>query len=245
MNILTIYARECKERYTPLGFRRIRQTYARIVNDVLQTFTFMRCRTGHHCRVEFGVFPLCQALEYADLGLYRLDDFEVSTYLEDWYYDNHSEDSMNACVQQICSYIDHYLLPFFDKANCSKNALPALIALDEHIHYVRQTHLQQRGIKDRAKLDWRYASLLKYEKFFMALKCGQYDYAREAAQVLIPKSRPEYQKLYRSIIDHLDAEDMAYIENILYEREQESLKNLGKDRLKPSTNFDPNELLYS
>lgn len=240
MDISKVYFQECRARYVPLGFRRIRQTYARIINDVMQTFTFKRYSSGRKCTVEFGIFPLCQAIEYPDMGLYNLCDFDVPTYYADWSFDKNSEDSINACVQDICSYIDRYLLLLFAEANCSEKALPALIKLDTHFHNVRQISFQQRGEVDHAALDWRCESLLNDEKFFMALKCGQYDYAREAAQAMIPTRSPEYAQLYRSIIEHLDAGDIKYVEDILYKHEQESLKNLEEFRLKPITNFGTN-----
>lgn len=240
MDISKVYFQECKARYVPLGFRRIQKTHARIVNDVMQTFTFKRYSYGYKYTVEFGVYPLCQMLEYPDLGLYNLCDFEVPTYYADWSCDRNSEDSINICVQDICRYIDRYLIPLFTEANCCANALSALIALDTHFHNIRQISFQQRGMVDQAKLDWRYASLLRVEKFFMALKCGQYDFAREAAQVLIPYCRPEYKALYQSIIDQLNAGNIAYVEDILYKHEQESLKNLEKFRLTPMTNLETN-----
>lgn len=240
MDITKVYFQECKKRYASLGFRRIRQMYARIVNDVMQTFAFKRYSSGRECTVEFGLFPLCQVLECPDIGIYDLRHFEVPTYFKDWSYDRNSEESMNACVQNICSYIDRYLIPLFTEANCSEKALPALIGLDTHFHNVRKLSFQQSGEVDQARLDWRYASLLHEEKFFMALKCGQYDFAREAAQVLIPTSRPEYAQLYQSIVEHLDAGDIEYVENILNENEKETLKNLGEFRLTSITSPEPN-----
>lgn len=240
MDVSKVYFQECKARYVPLGFRRIRRAYARIVNDVMQTFTFKRYSSGRECTVEFGVFPLCQVLEYPEYGHYNLCNFEVPTYYADWSYDKNSEDSMKACVQDICGYIDRYLIPLFTEATCSEKALPALIKLDTHFHNVRQTHFQQKRRVDRAKLDWRYASMLRTEKFFMALKSGQYEYAREAAQVLIPNRLPEYAQLYRSIMEQLDAGNIEYVEEILYKHEQESLKNLEEFRLTPMTSLEPN-----
>lgn len=236
-DIRKIYFEQCKARYVPLGFRRSRQTYARIVNDVLQTFTFKRYSSGCDCTVEFGVLPLCEVLEYPDRGLYNLCNFEVPTYYADWNYDRHSEASMNACVQYICSYIDRHLLLLFTEADCCAKALPALIALDRHFHNVRQVSLQQRGIEDLAG-DWRELSMQSTQKFFMALKCGKYDYAKEIAQVLIPNVRPEYQKKYRFLVDRLDAGDTVCVENTLYENEQETLRNLAKYRLKPIKNLE-------
>ena len=240
MDISKVYFQECNARYVPLGFRSTRRTYARILNDVMQTFTFKRYSSGCECTVEFGVFPLCQVIKYPEYGHYNLCNFEVLTYYADWSYDKNSEDSVNACVKDICGYIDRYLLPLFTEANCSEKALPALIGLDTYIQNVRQAKYRQKRMKDRAKFDWRYASLLHTEKFFMALKCGQYDYAREAAQVLIPTRRPEYAQLYQSIVEHLDAGDIEYVENILDKNEKESLKNLGEFRLTPIISPEPN-----
>ena len=238
LDISKIFFQQCRARCVPLGFRRIRQTHARIVNDVLQTFTFKRYSSGRDCTVEFGIFPLCQEIPYPGLGIYTLCNFEVSTCNADWSYDRNSEASIEACVQNICSYIDRYLLPLFEEANCSEKALPALIALDTHFENVRQANLLQKNINDYARKDWRYYSLLKGEKFYMALKCGQYDYARKAAQILIPNRRPECKALYQSFIDHLDVGDTAYVEKILHEHEQKSLENLAQYRLMPITCFE-------
>lgn len=238
LDIRKVFFQQGKIKYVPLGFRRINQTYARIVNDVLHTFEFKRYSSGRECTIEFGVFPLCQVLEYPDIGLNNLCNFEVATYYADWSYDRNSEISMDECIQNICGYIDRYLIPFFDRANCSATALPALIALDEHFHNIRQIWLKQKEKEDLSRPDWRYASLLSPEKFYMALKSGQYNYAKAAAQVLIPTRRPEYKVLYQDLIDQLEAGNIEYVDKILYENEQKSLKNLEKYRLKPITGID-------
>ena len=222
------YFAQCKARYVPLGFRRSRQTYARIVNDVLQTFTFRRYNSGRDCTVNFGVFPLCEAREYPDRGRYNLGNFKQLTCYADWPYDRNSDLSMTLCVRHICSFIDRYLLPFFAETDCSEKALPALIALDRHFHNVRQEALLWRKRIEEQEEDWREVPPDCDEKFFMALKCGQYDYAKEAAQVLIPSARPECKKLYQSIIEQLEAGNTAYVEDVLRENEQNTLSNLEK-----------------
>ena len=239
MDITKFYFQQGKERYVPLGFRRIRQTYARIVNDVLQTFTFKRYSSGCECTVIFGIYPLCQDITYPDFGLYDLCCFGSSVCDDGrWNYDRNSEISINDCVDSICSHIDRYLIPLFAEANCSTKALPALIALDEDNEKKRQINLLRKGRKDPREFDWRYYSMLRTEKFYMAVKCGQYDYAREVAKVQMPNRRPKDQNVYQSIIDHLDAGNIECIESILHEREKESLKNLEEYRLKPITNYE-------
>ena len=224
MDILKLYIQNCKEKYAPMGFRRIRQTYARIVNDVMQTFTFKRYRSGLRCTVEFGVFPLCQNILYPDFGDYTLEKFEVETYCEDWRYDK-SDESIEKAVQQIDGAIGRNLMPLFAKAGSCESALPALIELDENFQSIRQVALKRKGIEDCAT-DWRQASLMNGEKLFMALKIGQYDYAKKAAQAQIPYRFPEDKELLQSIIDQLNAGNIEYIEEILTQNEQKSLENL-------------------
>ena len=236
MDVLKAYFDMCKEKIVPLGFRRINQTHARIVNDVLQTLRFQRFTNGYTCTVEFGILPLCEVPWHPDITIYNLKQTEEWESYEDyigWLYDRHSPDSVNACVQEIAGFMDRQLLPLFEKADCCETALPALKELDVLLHDVRQSHFEKRGEKDEARVDWRFTSLFSTEKYFMALKSGKYEYANEVAKVLIHRLRPEDQLEYQSLLDLANEGKVTQLEEILYEREQRALSKMQKFRLTP------------
>ena len=166
----------CKEKYTPLRFVLIRQTYSRIVNDVLQTFRLKKSRGVPVVTIEFGVTPLCMNVPNCDVGAYSLETLSLDAYANwGWQYHPDSQESVLYCIELLMHQIDLEVIPFFEKADCCRTALPEMISMDRRIEINRLQLLQQLGTVDHCSLpiDVR---LLTDDKFYMALKAKNYDF---------------------------------------------------------------------
>lgn len=174
---LQSYMQECKSRYAPEGFVRTRQTWSRIVNDVLQTFTLKRFCRGCISTIEFGVFPLCNDVLFVDMGLYSLERFVPALYGREsgWLYDKNSAESVCRSIDAMLHTVDAYLMPLFRRANSSSTALPALIGLDKLFEQKRLSLIGEPiPINCGEEL-----SLMCSEKYYLALKAGDYAFAKK------------------------------------------------------------------
>ncbi len=176
MTVFQEFAIQFQEKYTSLGFIKIKKTFARIVNDVLQTFTYIERR--NICDIQFTVEPLCKNIDFIDVGTYMLSEFspEVSALYDGWLYDKYSVNSQKDCSQKIFDVVDRYLIPFFRESDCCASALPQLIKLDELFDNNRLKALALRGSTDGAP-PWQERSLASIEKYIMALKSHDFEYA--------------------------------------------------------------------
>lgn len=193
-SILQMYISYCAASYSSLGFKRHKSTYARVINDVLQTFTFKRFCSGHECTVEFGIFPLCIGLSSPDIGVYDLRKFNVSSWFEGtlgWRYEKQSQESTNICLSKIISVIDHDLIPLFNRADCSEKALRELIAVDRLFERKRLEILKLDGRENSAS-DIEYRILMATEKLYFALKIKDYEYADRVLEAHLYAARKKY-----------------------------------------------------
>ena len=180
------YIQLCDEKYTSLGFGRTQHTYARITNDVVQMFSLKRMHKKSMCTIEFGLFPLCLGALSLDMCNYTIDGFDVSAYASHgfWHYNRNSKDSIYACITAMLFVVDNNLMPFFERANCSDTALSELIHLDESFENNRLAALAIMGESNCAR-PWQEISLQATEKYYMALKTHNYEYAKAYLQLQI------------------------------------------------------------
>lgn len=158
-----------------MGFKRIRQTYARIKNDVLQSFTLKRWRTGYICTIEFGIVALGMNIPWVGVEPYDLDRFSVDTF-GGWEYIPSSEESVKQCVLFLIDTIDEKLIPLFERADCCERAFPALVEMKKLFH---QNSLIKSSHSEYKQNDENFEERLLYDSnmYYIALKGGNMDFA--------------------------------------------------------------------
>lgn len=243
----------CEAEVLQYGFKQKKNVFARIVNDVFQSFYIEklgRYSGERECRIGFSILPLCQKLEakwaLSGVGIYYLKKFEVSHWMEGdgWRYKISSED-ISYCIDEILIYINRYLLPFFERSDSCKTALPEVIALEKLFNENRKESLRRSGMEDKAGPNAEL-NLLDSTKYFMALKNGDYDFALKSRQALLQQNVDSYNSMsergylmeedrlrrekslaeLRDEIDHLEIKDIGYFQRLLEENEAYSRENL-------------------
>ena len=175
------FSHVCTQRYQSLGFTKSKVTFARIKGDVIQAFTLRYFRDRPTCSVEFGVFPLCLPQPIVlEAGGYELDEFlfDPQKGRSGWTFDAASDESVITCVESMCQTLDLHLIPFFERCDDCKAALPAMIELEELFESNRQKYLSLLGEADCA-VPWQERSLFDYRKYYMALKTHNLPYAQQ------------------------------------------------------------------
>jgi hypothetical protein len=245
------YIEACKPEVLPFGFKRRKNAFVRVINDVLQNVSIETISSGWACRVDFSIIPLCLRIEkeYISWEAYPhyLKEFELisGTPSDSWEYDKHSEASMDACLREIMRYLTSYLLPFFERATSCETALPEVIRFEKTLNDKWLASRKSSGIEDHADPD-AGLNLLDSTKYFMALKNGDYDFALRSRQALLQQHIDSYNSMsergylteedrlereegiaeLRSEIDRLEARDTGYFQRLLEENEAYSRENL-------------------
>lgn len=253
-DFLKQYKNRCETEVLPYGFKRKKNVFIRVVNDVLQSFYTEKLSIysyGRECRVGFSVLPLCQKLEaeriLGGFGVYYLRKFEISHWAEGddrWRYKSIPED-ISACIDEILIYINKYLLPFFERANSCKAALPEVIALEKLFNENRIESLKLSDIADKAGPNAEL-NLSDSTKYFMALKSGDYDFALKSRKALLEQNMAVYESVQNNSymtkeklhekeemlsklqdeIRHLEEKDWDYFKIIIADNEAYSREKL-------------------
>ena len=246
------YLNTCMIEFSKYGFKQKKQTFVRVVNDVMQNFAIERLRSGRVCRINFSVIPLCLRIEkeYILGGVYsrelrRFETAHETMVWDGWEYDPKSKVSSNACVDEIVRYLKQYLIPLFERANCCKTALSEIIAVDQLFYNNHLASKKINGIKGTAGFD-AGLNLLDGTKYYMALKNGDYDFALECRKALLNQNFEAYNSMNergylteedkqrrekRIMVLKLEVEkvskhDESYIQKVIIENEAYSLNNL-------------------
>ena len=201
------YIEACKPEVLPFGFKRRKNAFVRVINDVMQNFSIERISSGWACRVDFAIIPLCLRIEkrYILGGVYShyLKEFELisGTPSDSWEYDKHSEASMDACLREIMRYVTSYLLPFFEHATNCETALPEVIRFEKILSDKCVASPKSSGIEDRYSDHDSVLKMLQQHllsdssKYFMALKNGDYDFALRSRQALLQQHMDSYNSM--------------------------------------------------
>jgi hypothetical protein len=121
----------------PLGFKRDKMLFGRIINDVWQSFyidIINRTKDYAVCRVGFEISPLCRKLEYqwiCNTWVLELGEPLGRQQRDYWDYSRTSEESVNSCIDIIIENISARLIPLFEQATDSKMALKALCSVEK------------------------------------------------------------------------------------------------------------------
>lgn len=224
--LLSEYMRRCRENYKPLGFQRNKQTYARVVGDVLQRFTLFRYSSGRSCTIEFGVVPLCMNIPYLDTGGYSMEKFVIKKdlYSPAWPYNAASLESVTECLDQLFSCFEKNVLPLFERADSCETAFPELQRmrdLFEDNYYKRLSLYQMEGRRDISNDRFYNFPLL-----YIALKSRNYDYAKKSLEMINSRGIARDRKLYSTMLEQLLAGDTKEIDALLQRNEAESLQTI-------------------
>ena len=214
------YSNQCKELVAPLGFRRKGNTFGRVINDVVQTFTLERYGSGHLCRVVFLTAPLCSEFECVPIGLLALKRFEGS-YDEDWFYDAKNSESVSSVIKTITEYMEKHLIPFFERSDSTKTAFETIMEVRKLFETRRKAHLRLEGIWDCADPD-SWVGYYDRDQYYLALKSGHYDYAIKSITLMLENVREEFLQQYQEELKRLESQDYVWFETIFRENELKS-----------------------
>lgn len=256
LNLVRDFKRICREKYSKYGFVRHNQTFARITNDVLQTFTLKKFSSGFECTIEFGIVPLCIGIKYPDLGILELHQM-LPEYSE-FRYDKHSDESVENCLVKIFGAIDTYLMPMFHKAVDCKSAFDCLIEVKHLCEENRLMYLQRKGIENCAET-FNKRILYDHDCYYMALKNSNYDYVKKHIETVL-SDKEEYIflrlkeigekdalssmdtsiknvllviKRYEELLEKLNSGNYGYFNEMIYENERLSLTALEACKMYP------------
>lgn len=248
------FLRICGTKYAVYGFRKVRNGYGRIINDVYQSFKIEKLRGKRDgkdiFRVQFGIHPLCMELKYCDMGIYCLENLscDMNVAYTGWQCDSKQESSVLACLTEIFDTLDNELMPIFLRAECCETALRELIQLDERMNQIRLLVLALQGDRDMARRPWAEDSLLASEKYYMALCCSNWEYACEhlrlwasiyeaflednasskAPPIVIDRHKEGLERC-RVQLERLQLGDYSFFVRMLRENEEKTRKNLYVD----------------
>lgn len=244
MNALTrSFNKRCSSEYRFVGFLKAKGAFVRLSNDVLHVFSLKNFRNEPLCTVEFGIIPLCGNIPiYLEAGKYELSGFEAEWH-RDWRYDPKSNDSIELCVDTLIRAMNDKLIPLYTMCEDCKSTLPVLMKLEESFDINRIKWLELIGECDRAS-PLHERSMFDSNKFYMALKSCDYDYAEKYLRFHIsycqnelelmerPEStkQPEIVKIritenlnvWTDYLKRLTSGDYAFFDNLLLQNEAQT-----------------------
>ena len=245
LTVPSLFRKYCDSKYLPLGFIRHKNTYARMQNGMLQTFTLQRFSRSKWYTVCFGIVPLCNLILDLDIGHYELDEFydDITIYGYGWAPDSISIDANRNCAAKITHAIDENLLPLFAECIDAPKALAALLKIEEKFDNNRKSFLHQVGSDDCAE-PWQERSLFDDNKYWLAIKCRDYAYVKRClshqikdCEILISEiesgNDPQPASVYTNAIAEceslrkrlrkLDNADYAFFEEMAETQEKQTL----------------------
>ena len=171
------YFQRCKEKYTSLGFKRLRRTYIRINGEYIQYFYLKKAWNAPRYTVEFETWPM-----YIKMFDFEKDfncaNFDVGDFYETknplywpFMYDPTSDSDMIATAEILLQFIDKYIIPYFDICTDSHSAYAATIQLFDERHRTCSRFCANEGRDELKYYDMRVHN--------MALKARDYAFAKE------------------------------------------------------------------
>ena len=143
--IVQIYRALFSSRLFPLHFQYINGCFVRVHGEIIQSLQLQRFSCVKQCTIVFALIPLCQKIDYFDVGLYNLRDFTIPPTLQQadsWTYDA-SEASKTACIQEMLALVEKDLIPLFEKCSECKETLSALLDLEMRFYPPSAGSVQQ------------------------------------------------------------------------------------------------------
>ncbi|MDR1328702.1 MAG: hypothetical protein LBK23_03795 [Oscillospiraceae bacterium] len=190
------YFASVKKIVEPLGFKRDKWLFGRVINDVFQCFhidRIIRSKNYADCRIQFGIEPLCRKIDHKTLQYFLILELGQPLgrqQLDWWDYDRSSEISMDNCVSTVAEDIRTRLVPLFEQAIDTKSALKALCALEKNICETVFAHSD-------SDVDLYWSS--DKDKLYMALKHSNYGYILHAYETIRTQPKREFENFKNKI----------------------------------------------
>ena len=131
--ITKVYKAQFKESLIPLGFRLSKNTFFKVVNDVIQTIMLTKDR--YDCSIGFDIMPLSLGISHLDVDGNNISQFREGL-LKGWdwkfepmelYYEKghivFNDGSVEDIVKNMLSIVESKVLPIFERAINCKSAL--------------------------------------------------------------------------------------------------------------------------
>lgn len=246
------YFQRCKEEFTQMGFKRKKNSFVRVTNDVIQIFTLEISRGGYSCTISFESTPFCCG---APKGLGICGTFRIGWFDElrntdgHWKYDPNDENNVNECVESMILSIKKYIITFFDRTTT-----PAAIFYES---FFLEPSLSK---KDRQKLFETndYNKFCKINiftdplRYCIALKIKNYDFARwyldkmlllterayeETKDFVSEENRKKRESSIEALkkdIKMLELKEYDYFNEIVVSKEKEAKEFVNSTKLKNS-----------
>ena len=160
------------EKAKQLGFKRNKNKYIRVINDVYQCFEIERL-PYKRIRINFGVLPMCMPSDHYDMLRYDLTQFLPMCDFK--YYED--EESVCKCAENVFAYACKFMFPIFEKATTSTSALSELLQIDKQIEQIRIKELNDNNISDGA-CAFELRTIPVPEKYYYALKIKNYEFVK-------------------------------------------------------------------
>lgn len=251
MTIDTIFSRTIRPYAKEMGFKKAKQTYYRVVGDMLQTFRLKKL--GYGCSVEFGLAPLCCGIiNSIDIAVYDLDRFHIPISAHDYdfgsyyrvneqgeYYKN--DETLQYVSDQLCQLMKEHVFPVFEKANHSSVAFDVIVNMLAKAEECRLETLRIRNSSDHSQHSFEEYLETEQALCSIALKNYNYDFATKYFRFIIKNNTdwleiakdyswyesrvPEVKeriKRNQIIIDQLENNDREAIDKMLYGIEEKS-----------------------
>lgn len=225
---------------TQYGFKKKRNVYIRLVNDMVQVFNLKKMY-GCKCSIEFDSFPLC-AGNTVFFGTHDIDMFEEIKYFEKqdkrFIYFKDDESSIYRVAEELFNVAKKYLFPYFESTDNSKSHFDTWVN--------PKTNLYMRRYDDSPNADDALESFCSwnYQLHAIALKNHNYSFAIKHIICKIDSYEETFQKYdfdpesdngkwdieiyhkYVTLKEWVENEDNAKIDAFVAENEDISLQAL-------------------
>lgn len=245
------FTKRCKAKYSYLGFKNYKQSFSRVINDVLQCFNLKIIGEGHYFTIEFRICALCSKIIHPDMGLYELNGLNQSfdIYYNGWNYNKVSKEELNKSLDDMFKLMDDELMPYFIRAADCKTAFIYKYELDKKMFDIKSSWLKHHGISND-KISFETEAICDTDRYYMALKTKNFEYAKKYLQAMIKLEQENYywykneitkgkdsylqssmdskifieslEKQLKKIVD----KDYQFFKNLVSENERLSIENL-------------------
>lgn len=220
----------CSRELVPIyGFKRYRNTYYRIINDVFQSFNLHKSVSRDNCTVEFTLRPLCTDVLITK-GTCGSDHLKIFRGTYDWFYYDNTPLSIEACFEEIYKYINDYLIGYFERGNNCANAynevlsfhrnffsVDAVIHLNELYYFALKSEMYDEAIEHLLAI--KNATIRAFERNKLFIKGNNLDDMKQrTANELLD---------YDNMISHISKRNTEYIYNLISYNERKNLHSLG------------------
>ena len=218
MNSITqAYKTKFKERLSPEGFSLYRNTFYKVVNDVLQTL--MLTNHGSEYTVCFFITPLylgVRDLYIEGFGIHEFREKNIFDSEKRWRNFNIftglklSDEEIDSAVSEMLSIVVSHVLPTFERGVDWKSGYDEMRIVEKQI-FGKRPYSPHHG------------------SYYKHIKAGEYEEAIADAQHFI-SSNVGWKEVFTPQLEHLLAGNTAYFDNLFAEKEAQAREYLTNPR---------------